>query len=414
MTPNLKQQLECAARDNLSREDVLAILEERTQASQEELARCTDAGDEVLGYLAAHGGVATRRAVAANIAAPAHANRILSDDEDDDVRGELCRKIARLIPDLSREETVHLQAICVELLEKLARDQAPRVRAILADEIKHLHCVPKSVVDVLARDVEEIVATPILEYSPLLSDNDLIEIIAGARAQNALSAIARRRDVGAELSDALVASLDVSAMAALLANPKAEIRDRTLDKIVETAETITALHHPLTLRADLSTRTIRRLASFVGSALLDVLAARSGLDDDTRRLLDQRVRARLRSGETPKSVEPAEPVLNYDAIDEEFLDEAAKAGNRDAVVAALVKFSNVPAPIVRRILESRSAKAVISLVWKAQLSVRFAVKIQNFVMHLGASERIPARNGKDFPLTEDEMRWQLSYFDVPA
>jgi uncharacterized protein (DUF2336 family) len=417
VAPNLKQQLESAARESLPRREILAILEDRTQTCQEELAQQTDAGDEVLGYLAAHGGVATRRAVAANIAAPPHANRLLSDDESDEVRGELCRKIARLMPDLSREEAIHLRTISIELLEKLARDQAPRVRAILADEIKHLDCVPKSVVDVLARDVEEIVAAPILEYSPLLSDADLIEIIAGARAENALSAIARRQIVSHDVSDALVATLDVSVMAALLANPKAEIREKTLEKVVESAETMTALHHPLTLRTDLSARTICRLASFVGAALLEVLTARRGLDEDTRQFLDKRVRARLRSGDVPDGVEPVErtdPRLDPQVIDEDFLDEAAQAGNRDQVVTALAMLSKVPAQTVRRILDSRSAKAIIALVWKAHLNVRVAVKIQNFVMRLGSSERIPARNGKDFPMTEDEMRWQLNYFDVPA
>ena len=38
-----------------------------------------------------------------------------------------------------------------------------------------------------------LVSTPILEYSPLLSDADLIEIIAGGQVQQVLTAIARRR-----------------------------------------------------------------------------------------------------------------------------------------------------------------------------------------------------------------------------
>ncbi|MDE2182693.1 MAG: DUF2336 domain-containing protein [Alphaproteobacteria bacterium] len=414
VAPNLNQQLENAARGKLSRREALAVLEERTQSSQEELAQQTDAGDDVLNYLAAHGGVATRRAVAANAAAPVGANQILSDDEDDDVRAELVRKIVRLMPDLTREEAIHLRTISIELLENLARDQAPRVRAILADEIKHLDCIPKSIIDVLARDMEEIVAAPILEYSPLLSDEDLIEIIAGARAQHALAAIARRQPVSSDVSDAIVATLDVPAVAALLANPRASIRQATLDNLVDAASTITALHHPLTLHADLSTRTIRRLASFVGAALLETLAARSGLDDRTRRYLDKRLRERLRFGDRP-AMQPAEATAqSSEIIDEKYLDEAAKAGNREAIILGLSAISQVPAPIVRRILESRSGKAIIALVWKARLNVRLAVKIQNFVMRLDANERVPARNGNDFPMSEDEMRWQLNYFDVPA
>ncbi|HSZ74924.1 MAG TPA: hypothetical protein VK779_08890, partial [Rhizomicrobium sp.] len=94
--------------DKLSRDDILQILEERTQAAQNELAGRTDAGPDVLYYLAAKGAAAIRRAVAANSATPARANRLLADDTDDDVRAELARKIGRLMPDLAREENEKL------------------------------------------------------------------------------------------------------------------------------------------------------------------------------------------------------------------------------------------------------------------------------------------------------------------
>jgi uncharacterized protein (DUF2336 family) len=398
---------------------VLDLLEERAQNAPHELAHRTDVGSDILGYLAIHGGVATRRAVAANRAAPAHANRLLGDDEDDEVRAELARKMVRLMPDLSREEMLHLRAISIELLEKLARDQAPRVRAILADEIKHLDCAPKSVIDTLARDVEEIVAAPILEYSPLLSDADLVEIVAGARAEFALSAIARRQPLTSEVSDAIVGSLDIPAMATLLANPKASIRDETLEQLVESAEEIHTLHEPLVLRGDLSVRTIRRLASFVGAALLETLSQRRGLDDDTCFFLNRRLRARLEQGEEtapayqvkppPAAAPPARDIV----LDEEGVMEAVRAGQKEVVLNALAQSAKVPLDTVRRIVESRSAKAVIALVWKAQLSMRVAFKIQTSVMRLRAGDVIPARNGKDFPLTQEEMCWQLTYFNVP-
>ncbi len=413
----LKEELAAAVQAKLSRDEILKILEERTQAAQHELACQTDVGADVLAYLAVHGLPATRRAVAANIAAPAHANRLLGEDEDDDVRAELARKIARLMPDLSREEAVHVRDIAIEMLEKLARDQAPRVRAILAEEIKHLDCVPKTVVDRLARDVERVVAAPILEYSPLLSDADLIEIIAGATAQYALDAIARRRPLSGEVSDVIVSSLDIPAVAALLANPHAEIREQTLDKLVESAERIEDLHHPLTLRTDLSMRTLRRLASFVGTALLECLTIRDGLDEDTRVFLNRRLRTRLKKDDSrdpvvADAVNAVALAVQNGHLDDEFVETVADAGNREAVIVALATLAQVPPPIVRRIIEAHSAKAIVALVWRAHLSMRVAFKIQAFVARLTPKECLAARNGKDFPLSEDEMRWQLSYFDV--
>jgi uncharacterized protein (DUF2336 family) len=413
----LREELAAAAQANLSRDEILKILEERTQAAQHELACQTDAGADVLSYLAAHGGTATRCAVAANIAAPEHANRLLGDDEDDDVRAELARKIARLMPDLSREEAVHVRDIAIEMLEKLARDQAPRVRAILAEEIKRLDCVPKTVVDRLAHDVEQIVAAPILEYSPLLSDVDLIEIIAGATAECALDAIARRRPLSGDVSDVIVGSLDIPAVATLLANPHAEIREQTLDKLVETAQGIEELHNPLTLRTDLSMRTIRRLASFVGTALLESLTVRGGLDEDTRIFLNRRLRTRLQKDDSRDSVfadavHAVALAVQDGYLDDEFVEKIAETGNKEAVIVALATLARVQPLIVRRIIDAHSAKAVIALVWWARLSMRVAFKIQAFVARLPPKECLAARNGKDFPLSEDEMRWQLNYFDV--
>ena len=414
----LRQELVAAAQANLSRDEILKILEERTQAAQHELACQTDAGADVLGYLAAHGLSATRRAVAANIGAPEHANRLLSDDEDDNVRGELARKIARLMPDLSREEAVHVRDIAIEMLEKLARDQAPRVRAILAEEIKRLGNVPKSVVDRLARDIERVVATPILEYSPLLSDADLLEIIAGAEAEHALRAVAKRQPLSSEVSDVIVGSLDIPAVAALLANPHAAIRERTLEELVEAAENIKELHAPLTLRTDLSIRTIRRLASFVGTVLLESLTARSNLDEDTRFFLYHRLRIRLQEGDGGKSVltdavQEVSHAVDGGYLNGEYVEEMAEGGNKEAVIVALATLARVPQQTVRRIVDARSAKAIIALVWRARLSMRVAFKIQVLVMRLAPDECVAARGGRDFPISEDEMRWQLDYFDVP-
>ena len=46
--------------------------------------------------------------------------------------------------------------------------------------------------------------------------------------------------------------------------------------------------------------------------------------------------------------------------------------------------------------------------------MRVAFKIQAFVMRLPPNECLAARNGRDFPLSEDEMRWQLGYFGINA
>ena len=55
-----------------------------------------------------------------------------------------------------------------------------------------------------------------------------------------LSAIARRNGLSSKVSDAVATTLDIPAIAALLANPSAKIRAQTLEKLVE-AGTLTSV-----------------------------------------------------------------------------------------------------------------------------------------------------------------------------
>jgi uncharacterized protein (DUF2336 family) len=397
----------------LSRDDVLHILEERDRSAREMLAARADAPAESLFFLAREGDEAIRRAVAANPSTPVHANRLLADDGAGEVRVELARKIGRLMPQFSQEQSKKLLAITIETLERLAKDALPRVRAVLAEEIKAMDCIPKRVIRSLARDVEE-VSAPILEYSPLLSDADLVDIITTAKARFALTAIARRRPLGANVSEAIAVALEVPAVVELLSNSGAEIRQRTLDKIVSHAAKVRAWHLPLVLRGDLSQRAIRRIAGFVSGALIQQLSERHTLDEKTRQHLNQRMRARIEAGETDEGHEKAnvEALFKAGKLDDTFVESAAEAGQRETVAAALAFLARAPLEIVHRVLSTGSARPVTALVWRADLSMRTAFAIQRFVLRLKASELLPARAGIDFPMNEDEMRWHLDYFGI--
>ena len=392
----------------LSPRHALDILEVRARETQSELAQAADAGDAVLQYLAQHGAPATRAAVAANIAAPPAVNRFLADDDDENVRVELAVKIARLMPGLSPQEGARIFALTVETLECLANDSAVRVRAALAEEIKHLTNIPKDVVLTLARDLEQIVAAPVLEYSPLLSDTDLIEIIACGQVREVLTAVARRRPLSENVSDGLVQSMDVPAVAALLVNADARIRNATLDRVMKEAEEIESWQLPLALRADLSARAVRRIAGFVGAQIIERLAARNDLSDATRQHLNRQLRIRLEE-KTSIAEQQAKAAGKLNA---DFVEDAALSGQRETVCLALAELAGVPAANVRRILASGRGQPLVALAWHAGLSMRIAFKLQTFVMKLPAHALLAARGGVSYPMTPEEMSWQLSCFDI--
>ena len=399
-------------------EDARAALESRSLEVKRELAARRDAPPETLYYLASDPDVSVRSLVAANPATPISANEGLALDLEGDVRAELARKISRIVPDMKSNEVSVTRDRVISLLEHLAKDEVTRVRQIVAEEIKSCPNVPKRLAVNLARDAELVVCAPVLEYSPLLSDDDLIEIVATSRVQGALEAIARRRCVDGSLADAIVATLDIPAIAHLLTNPNAEIREDTLDRIISDAAAIEAWHLPLVMRPALSLRAVRRIAIFVSRVLIDELVRNTDLDDETLTLLKSRAQMRIESDADRATPTPGAAIVNIHKafkaglLNDDLIAKAASLQHRAAVILSLSLKTGVDQSVVTRILEAKSGKGITALCWHAGLAMHTALAIEMFIANVPPETRVLPRGGTDYPMGEEEMHWHLNYFGI--
>jgi uncharacterized protein (DUF2336 family) len=392
------------------------------------LASRADVEPEILYYLAEDKAAEVRRVIAANEATPHQADQLLLRDQDEQVRAELAQKVARLLPGLPADAQDQARQRVIDMLEVLARDEAARVREAISDAVKGMSDISPEIVRRLAHDAEFAVASPVLRFSPLLTDEDLLDIIAGAPPTGVLSAIAGRDRLGAAVSDAIVAADDEPAVAALLANPSAQIREETLDLIVQRAPQRTSWHEPLVRRPALPVRAATRIARFVAESLLDVLKKREDLPKETRTQIATEVKKRLAddakakaTAETKKAAaeeeeggETAEEKVTRlkkeGKLDEDMVADAVDAGQRAFVRAALSVLAEVPVSVVDKILSARSAKGVMALAWKAGLSVRLAVQLQTRIGGISPRQALHPRGGKDYPMTTEEMKWQIEFF----
>jgi uncharacterized protein (DUF2336 family) len=389
-------------------------------ADRRRLAESTSARPEVLYFLAADVEASVRAAVAANEATPVQADLLLARDRSADVRVDLAAKIARLAPGLSKEAHERLRKLTCEVLEILVRDQVTRVRQVIAETLKDVADAPPQIIRLLARDCEIVVAGPVLEFSPLLGDEDLLAIIADAPIPGALTAIARRAGVQASIADAIGASPDGDAIAALLANPSAQIREETLDRLVDRAPAIVAWHKPLIERPRLSAEIVRKLAAFVAEQLLRRLSERRDLDPATARAVAAVVRQRL-AEEAPaeKAAAPAKPaneaLTRASRLKQQGkLDEAAVLGalghDSGFVRAALAVMSELPPELVDRVLGAHSPKGVTALAWKSGLGMRAAHKLQLQLGQIPPNTALKPRADGGYPLSAEAMQWQLDFF----
>lgn len=447
-------------------EDAKLMVQSPDPAVRRRVAESEAARPELLYYLARDQSAEVRHAIAANAHTPRQADVLLARDRDDNVRDTLVRKIVQVAPHLPAGQLSQIEKMTVECLEALARDHATEIREILSDALKTLPTAPHSVINALARDVELTVAGPVLQHSPILTEEDLLDIIMMGPVAGAMSCIASRVNVTAAVADAIARSDDEAAITSLLANSSAQIREETLDRILDEAPTHEPWHAPLVRRPRLPARAVARLATFVADNLLKVLQERTDLEPEAIRQLADLVRQRVgRSGgptrggpgglvdfgeealgggggaaagglvdviggagggpggaaagkadEKPQErpTEKAARLNKEGKLSEKLIEGSMVEGDRAFVMASLAELSGIPMDVVDRIIATHAARAVTALVWRTGLSMRFARQVQLRLAQIPPKTAMNARDGTLYPMTEDEMRWQLEFFGVAS
>jgi uncharacterized protein (DUF2336 family) len=367
-----------------------------------------------------------RRRVAANSATPRQADSKLANDEEPAVRSALAAKIANLAPRLNHAAPKPQDALTIGILETLARYQMPMVRQVVAEVLKSEAQIPPHIVWQLARDIEIMVAAPVLEFSPILADADLVEIIEGRPIPGALAAISRRCGVGGDVADSLARSDDDDAIVELLNNPTAQMREDTLDALVDRARGRPRLHEPLVRYPVLPSRAACKLATFVADNLLTVLAGRQDLDEETLVTLRQAVHERLAENYGGADAEDARHRALIERelataralhaktpISEELIRRSIDYEHWTFVKAALVVLTDLPLDFVCDVLDSKRPDAVLALCWKAGLSADAAGMVQRDLAGIDALSTLPSGRA-DYPLGAAEMQAQLDGFVAGA
>lgn len=186
-------------------------------------------------------------AVAMNRAATPALHAILAADGDERVRALLAAKVAHLLPGLAGAEQAQAQLArhIRATLATLVKDEAVRVRAAIADVVKAMPAVPRELVLRLASDPALQVCDPVIRLSPLLTDGDLLTLLAVPPHPEAPQSVAARPRLSARIADAVAAGTDSATIRTLLQNRSATIQEATLDALVAQAAEQSGWHDPL-------------------------------------------------------------------------------------------------------------------------------------------------------------------------
>ncbi len=399
--------------DALSYEQARDLLGDANEETRTALARRQDIEPEILYYLASDDSSDVRRHVAANAHTPRHADKILTQDLDDEVRIELARKISRMLPDLDDADRARVRELTIEVIEILAQDQLPRVRQIVAEEIKQSReraaqhrDDPRS-----GRRADRGGADPgiFAASQRRRPEGDHRDLDRQRRARGDRAAFVGERDRGGQHRGDPRHSRGGDAPG----QSDAHIREETLDAIIDNAESIEEWHEPLSMRPSLSVRAVRRIATFVGSSLVNIMIERNKLPDEVGEEITRKVRSRIEAEEGEERSGPGydfEKLVADGKLDGQFICDLIDNGRRVAVTEALATLAKIPAARVKDILESRNGMVITSLCWRAGLTMRTALRLQSDFAYLKSDQIVNAKNGVDYPLKPEEMDMHLSFF----
>jgi len=185
-------------------------------------------------------------------------------------RAEATSALARayLHSELSPDDLAAAEGAMIMLLD----DPSPLVRRALADVVAASPNAPPVVVHALAVDQPEI-AAPVLALSPLLQDDDLVDLVATVHPQ-AQAAIAKRATLPRSLAAAIAEVGSEEACVALLENSDADIAQLSIDRLVDRFGHLASIRENLLDRDDLPMATRQALLSKLSQTLAGFVTER--------------------------------------------------------------------------------------------------------------------------------------------
>jgi uncharacterized protein (DUF2336 family) len=185
------------------------------------------------------------------------------------VAHRVCRRIALDV--LSDRE----KSFADEIMAILAEDSADLVRRTLSVTLRNSPVLPREIALKLAQDIEA-VAIPVLQDSPVFTDEDLIELVLAVTAAKQ-AAIANRETLSMTLTEVISEHGAVEAVRAVSRNEGAEFSDKAFDDTLRRFGQDEIVQTGLIKREFIPTHIAEKMVSLVSGQLFDLLVNRHEL-----------------------------------------------------------------------------------------------------------------------------------------
>jgi uncharacterized protein (DUF2336 family) len=294
-------------------------------------------------------------------------DRLLAEPSPD-LRAELADKVAISLngPDLAPGEI----ALAQDIVRILARDVEVKVRASIAEGLRHSQLLPRDVARRLSDDID-LVAMPLLTDSLVLTDDDLVELV-GRGSPRKQEAIAARPNLTEAVSDALINLAAEPAVAVLMDNHTAKIAEHSLNHAVTRFADSARVKAAMVMRHSLPLTVSERLVALVSDELqrhlLKEHALSPGIASDIVLRSRERAIIRLSMGSSEEELAMMVAQMHHTGrLTPTLMLRALCTGDIAFFEAAMAVKGDVPITNAQILIHETSRRGLTALYRKAQM-----------------------------------------------
>ena len=254
------------------------------------------------------------------------------------------------------------RALMSDILRQLVREVEISVRKDLARRLADRGDAPRELVVALANDEIE-VAHPILLHNTVLHDVDLIEIVRH-RTQAHQLAVAMRKNITEDVSQALVDTGDTNVITTLLENGDAALSNSLMEYLVAESKRVDTFQNPLVNRRDLPPDLARKMYWWVSAAVRQHIVDNFSVDPPGHRRYHRgrgegQDRGRHYGGETPTEAEKVvHQIAGRGGLTEKFILGTLRDGEIALFEASFARAVDLRLKLARRLLYAARRRSV--------------------------------------------------------
>jgi uncharacterized protein (DUF2336 family) len=182
-----------------------------------------------------------------------------------------------------------------ELIAEILRDAALQVRQALVETLKQNPRAPREAILDLAHD-EDAVAIPVLRYSEILTEDDILEILSATDSMGKMTAVAGREGLPVRVSEALCERGDAVVVSTLFDNGSATISERAFERAIDRVGKDDAVQMALTRRPAVPLAVLDRISVMLTERVRSQLVSQHGVSVDAAMSLMINVQQRITVG----------------------------------------------------------------------------------------------------------------------